>query len=157
MRPRNMEPPLSPLDIVFGNEDAEQKQEEQTTLMQMDNTRSSIDQPGSSLSGAPEGGFGSGVTPPPVGVGTHNGDYLAQTEVSSNAEAQSTSHDGQTEGEKESDTGASAHDSAPASQDESDGTSGSGASQGVETGPQHDSGSSPNGENGDDRNEEPQR
>ena len=87
----------------------------------------------------------------------HNGDYLAQTEVSSNTEAQSTSHDGQTEGEKESDTGASAHDSAPASQDESDGTSGSGASQGVETGPQHDSGASPDGENGDDRNEEPQR
>ena len=75
----------------------------------------------------------------------------------SNTEAQSTSHDGQTEGEKESDTGASAHDSAPASQDESNGTSGSGASQGVETGPQHDSGSSPDGENGDDRNEEPQR
>ena len=156
LRPRNMEPPISPIDIVFGNEEAEQELAEQAVIIRLDSTRSSIDQPGLPVANASESAFGNGVTLPSTGVGERNGDYLAQAEVSSSPETQTPSPDGQAEGDSEPGPEASTQDSEPAVQDETNETSGAATSEGAEAGAQHESGSSPDAKTDAEQKEDPQ-
>ncbi|MDD4702315.1 MAG: hypothetical protein PHI96_08855, partial [Desulfovibrio sp.] len=119
MRPRNMEQPPTPPEIVFGDKDKEQDQTrtEQPGALEQDSTRSSLDQPSQPATGSSDTTSNSGVTLPSSGVGEHNTNYFAQTEPSSSSNQQPANPDGQATGEAGSGTQAPAQGTAPAAQD----------------------------------------